>query len=335
MHPAVAAFLAGESFKPTPSPSPAPTPTAPPSAPASGAPATAVPVPVATTPAALAAPTAQPTPAPTAAPTPEPSVLPSARPPSSLVLSPMNGAPGTEIRATVSGFRPASAIAIALEGQTVASGSTQGDGSFSASFVAPVMPNGDHPVVASGGGFTAVNTWTTQASVALPANTQHAGQWLVGDQLTFTGSGFLGGTTFTVTWDGSTKTYGVTDAQGTLSGSFVIGASAYGPHDAVFATAAVAVTQQVPISPSVQLSPISGPVGSTVTISATGLDWRTAFRVVFGAGGPTVATVATDVNGSWSTTFIVPAHSFYSEQVLVYVDGTSTLRSLAGFSVTP
>jgi hypothetical protein len=130
-------------------------------------------------------------------------------------------------------------------------------------------------------------------------------------------------------------TGGVSDGRGSFSGSFVIAPSAYGLHNAVFTTGSVSVTRTISISPTLQFSPTSGRVGSTVTIAATGHDAGTGFRVVFGDAGPTVVTVTSGANGSFATTFTVPTHTTRSELVLVYVDSSSILRSLATFNVIP
>ena len=152
-----------------------------------------------------------------------------------------------------------------------------------------------------------------------------------GTSVAVTGSGFVGNETgVTVTWDGTPVAAGITASpQGTWNTTFIVPASSSGSHS-VSAYGSKTLSPTVPVltfmvTGNISLSQSSGAPGTSVTVIASG----------FGAGetGVTVtydgAIVATGITaggqGTWSTTFSVPASASGSHTITAY--GSTTQAS--------
>ncbi len=160
----------------------------------------------------------------------------------------------------------------------------------------------------------------------------------VGDQLAVTGTGFTANYAITVRWDGtivasaSTNTYG---AFGPVY--FSVPTSTAGTHSVSASDGIYAVYTTASIAQSVKVTPNSGSVGDTVTISGSAFGAYRSVTITFDT--TTLSTVpTTDANGSFSTTFTVPALSSHSVSVTAndgIVSATTTFSLVAGIRVTP
>lgn len=145
--------------------------------------------------------------------------------------------------------------------------------------------------------------------VITPAISSSAGTGRVGDSVIVTGSGFGTSESVTVTWDGIALANRSADAQGSWSATLTVppavrGVHTIGAHGGFTVTS---VNQAFTITPTLTISPMSGPSDTVLTAGGTGFGaGETAIEVLWGgttAKGGIVASAA----GSWSTTFVVPS----------------------------
>ncbi len=154
----------------------------------------------------------------------------------------------------------------------------------------------------------------------------------VGDTVLVDGSGFLPSATVTIYYDGdnvgtkTTNSYGIFD-----NFSLTVPASTEGLHD-IDARDTSGFTPEVTfdVSPKITVSPISGAVGDTVTVSGTGFDATSTVTITFDT--TTVTTAATNSSGTLAAAaFTVPSTSRGTHTVKVQDSGAN--YATATFSV--
>ena len=160
----------------------------------------------------------------------------------------------------------------------------------------------------------------------------------VGLLLTATGTSFASGQLISLTFGATTiaSCTPTTDGSGKFVCTFAVPA-AYHATYSVTATDALSNTASAPftVTPSVAISPSSGPSGTLVTVSGTGFGQSTTVSVEFNNNLVANACDTTDSTGTFSSgtcTFTVPTepHGGYSVKVLD-LDGNS---AIASFTVT-
>ncbi len=135
-------------------------------------------------------------------------------------VTPTEGAQGTSVIVTGSGFTPSKSVAIDFNDHpNVTAGRVSTDGSFTASFTIPNTPLGEHPITATelGTGVQAVTTFTV---IQTPPNITYVTprEVVVGMVVTVQGEGFAATESIEVDF-GTTSaiTTGVVDANGNFS----------------------------------------------------------------------------------------------------------------------
>jgi len=244
-----------------------------------------------------------------------------------ITISPTSGPWGTSVSVTGSGFGATEAgITVTYDGATVASGITaSAGGTWSTTFTVPASSSGSHTVDAYGSTTAASSvpdTTFTLPNVVITLGTTTA---VSGTSVTVTGSGFGASETgIRVTYDGTAVATSITATiQGTWNSTFTVPTSSPGSHtvDAYGSTTAASsvpnVTFTVP-TVAISLSTTSAAPGTSVIVTGTGFAAsETGITVTY--DGATVATgITATVQGTWSTTFKVPASAAGSHSIDAY-----------------
>jgi hypothetical protein len=256
-----------------------------------------------------------------------------------LSLSASSGPPDTIITVYGSGFANSTSGSVWFDingdsawttGEPRALFTTDGSGNLPTGVVTLIIPSvarSTYVVRATDGTNTAITTFAITPKIVLADN-----EGYVGDTVLIDGSGFLGSATVTIYYDGSnvgtktTNSYGIFD-----NFSLTVPASTEGLHE-IKARDTSGSTPEVSydVSPKITVSPTSGAVGDTVTVSGTGFDGTSTVTITFDT--TTVTTAATNSSGTLAAAaFTVPSTSRGSHTVKVKDEGNN--YATATFSV--
>ena len=209
-------------------------------------------------------------------------------------------------------------------------------GVTSIAFIVPEAARGKHKVTLkiAGDFFTTEFTVTPSISISID-------QGAVGSSLTVAGRGFNANeSNIQIVYDGNAVQTGIeASSKGSWQSTFKIPASSSGQHtiDATGTTPASEVEDEAfTVIPKIDVNPSSGWVGTVVGVYGNGFArGETNIKVTYD-GGTVKTEIAADTNGSWQTSFSVPASSKGSHEVRAY--GAITTESdyiAANFSVSP
>lgn len=159
----------------------------------------------------------------------------------------------------------------------------------------------------------------------------------VGTAVAVTGSGFSG-INFRVTYDGVEMARGLVQG-GTITAAFTIPPSVKGNHTITVtddASPPNTDSKTFRVTPSISLTPSSGPVGTTVTVTGRGFTATEPNIKITYDGIEQKTGITADSSGSWTTTFTVPISAKGAHQVVGFSAITLETEVPAGtFTVTP
>jgi len=202
----------------------------------------------------------------------------------------------------------AGSYSIKWDGVEVKQGTLPGGGSVT--FTVPDAYGGNHTVTVE----NPVGTPVFSASFyVLPSIGVSPNSGVAGDSVTVAGKGFANAEgSIKVTYDGTDMQTGITASdKGSWSATFSVPSSAKGSHT-VDASGSTTEASDVPdvtltVSPKISLSPASGGVGTSVTVSGTGFGKdEGSIRVTYD-GTDAKTGVSADSKGSWNITLLVPS----------------------------
>ncbi len=248
-----------------------------------------------------------------------------------------SGIVGSSSAANGSGFAASSTITVTWSpgSITICTTTSNATGSFLCNFQVPSDVAGTHTVTGTDGTNSAAASYTVQPNLSL---SQSSGA--VGTLLTVTGSGFAGSSTITVDFGSSTETCSQgnplsSSSRGAFNCTFTVPAAVIGAHtitatDASSNSASVTFT----IISTISLSPDSGRVGTSVTVTGNGFAGNSAMTGTWApSGSPTFCTSTTSsATGSFSCMFTVPA-AVEGNHTVTLIDA-STNTATANFNVT-
>ncbi|UCH51178.1 MAG: IPT/TIG domain-containing protein [Chloroflexota bacterium] len=220
-------------------------------------------------------------------------------------MTPSAGVVGTTV--TISAL-DSGTYSIRWDGVEVKQGTLPGGGSVT--FTVPDACGGDHTV-------TVENPLGTQVlSVpfsVLPSIGVDPDSGVSGDSITVAGKGFAANEgSIKVSYDDTDMKTGITaNDKGVWSATFSIPSSAKGSHT-VDASGSTTKAGDVPdatltISPKITLSPVSGGVGTSITVSGNGFgEDEGGIRVTYD-GNDAKTGITADSKGAWSVSFAVPS----------------------------
>jgi hypothetical protein len=250
----------------------------------------------------------------------------------SISISPNFGTTGTEVRVTGRGFRDNRTIGIFFDGNRIdarpSSVRTDSDGSFNAEFDVPFCANRTPEVLASDGTYTASAVFTIVANIML---SPISGE--VEDEVSISGRGFRSNRVIEITFDGNelaTRPSVVrSDDTGCFDATFLIPPSTTGTHEVSASDGDESDEANLTTQSTLMLSPSSGPINATVSVTGTGFGPSRTVTIRF--NGEHVRTGATDAQGKFTDQFMVPSVSSGNYDVNAS-DGSTT--AVAVFTVT-
>ena len=233
-------------------------------------------------------------------------------------------------------------IKVTLADTTVASDITAGsDGSWSASFIVPALPSGEYPVLASGSVTSRPDILEDTFNIGLHL-TLGATSGIPGTAVSIGGRGFgKGEKDITITYDGVTVSSGiVADRLGTFSATFVVPPSGAGQHliKVSSATADKDLASEIgfKVVPGMAVELTSGPPGTSVDVSGSGFTALSNQITISYDNAPVLTGVATDAEGEFRVSFVIPPSPAGLHQIKVAEPLTTNATSpQRGFRVIP
>ena len=234
-----------------------------------------------------------------------------------ITLSPTSGPVGSSVMVAGSNFPVSTSITVKFGTATVttipSTVTSSTSGTFSASFTIPSgAAAGSHTVTATGGTSTATATFTVGGTVTISPTSG-----AVGTTVTVSGSSFGASKTITIKFDSTTVTTNPATITTTASGlfssaTFVVpsGVTA-GSHTVSASDGTITGSAIFTVSPSatITLSPTSGGVSTSVTISGSGFTASSSVTVKFDTTtiATTPASITATASGTFSATITVPS----------------------------
>jgi hypothetical protein len=219
-------------------------------------------------------------------------------------MAPSEGVVGATV--TISGLASGS-YSIKWDGVGVKQGTLPGGGSVT--FTVPDTSGGDHTVAVDNPAGTQVLSSTF---FVLPSISISSDSGIVGDDVTVGGKGFAASeNNIGVTFDGTDMKTGIAAGNtGSWETTFSLPAAAKGSHT-IDASGQTTNASDVPdvtvtVNPEINMTPASGNVGTSVTISGTGFG-KSEDSVQVTYDNANVKTgLSADTKGSWSVVFAIP-----------------------------
>ena len=230
-----------------------------------------------------------------------------------IFISTSSGSVADQINVSGNGFAAGQAIRINFDDQTVASATSDAQGTFSNTTITiPSTVIGNHNIFAKD---TSGSSPSVTFSVS-PKVTLSATQGTVGATVGISGTGFAPFQTISFFIDNvPVANTATTDGSGKFTGhGFIVPTIAGGDHtikvqDSLYDSA----TSGFSVKPSITIQPDHGPVGTTVTITGNGFTPIENNPIVLTYDGVVVTTnpepVSADPDGNFAATFRIPSGS--------------------------
>lgn len=212
-----------------------------------------------------------------------------------LSIDPSRGAPNTVIKVEGTGFPSGRTVCIKYSDQDLARVLAGEDGSFLAKVTAPADGSGTHIIT--------TEPPSTEEHFATPRLEAEPLIGTVGVQVKVTGSGFGPGESITLKFDGRATAKSVTDATGKMEAEFHVMPASAGEHQ--ITTEPLTTTLPFTVIPNIALKPMSGQVGTPVTVIGRGFEALATISVSY--DGYEICPAVTDRQGNFECTFDVPA----------------------------
>ena len=180
----------------------------------------------------------------------------------------------------------------------------------------PASAGAAHIVYATDGVNTGTGQFTTTARISVDPNSGPTGS-----QVGITGTGFKANAAISIRLDSGQVKSSVADASGSFSDRFVVPDVNAGNYTVTASDGTNSATTSFTVTASMQISPASGSVGTTVTVKGTGF----AGTVTVKYDDKVVSTTTADVSGAFTTAFDAPV-SVHGDHVITVNDATITLQ---------
>ncbi len=224
----------------------------------------------------------------------------------SITLYPNSGPAGSLVNFSIATTATNGTTAWILFGGTQITTATVSGGSASGSFTVPTtVTRGAYTVSTLGLESVASATFTVTPSITLASATGY-----VGDSVAVTGSGFAPSTTVNFYLSGSTTAFAHLNSSstGTVSGTITIPPAKQGVLSITANDSGTPGTAPVnfTINPKITLSTDNPGVGDSITVTGSGF-YEGIIQISVDSGTAANAGVSVGSNGSFSTTFTIPA----------------------------
>ena len=253
---------------------------------------------------------------------------------SGLSVNPNTGTAGTTVTLQGAGFAPSTSLSLTLDGASVQTVNTDGQGTFLATYQIGRIRGGIHTFGISGASLGGtVPTFTMTPSITIDRSSAAPGA-----SVNVLGSGFSSGEGgISVTFDGTPVVSGISaDGEGRWSGSFTVPVTSAGSH-VVRASGSLTLGTSVPqatisVSSGIRLDRTSGPPGTSVVINGFGFNASASGVTVVVGTSPGVGVIVNE-QGLWTATVSIPTAP--SGPLIVRVIGPGVQPVEATFGVTP
>ncbi len=258
-----------------------------------------------------------------------------------ITLSPTSGPAGESVTVTGSGYAANSKLVATFNGSPVSfNGTTDSSGNIKsgAVFTVPAgLAAGNYTVTITDSSFNSASaTFTVVASNITVSPT--SGQF--GSQVTLTGTNYISNANVNVTFDGnlvSTNPSTITaNSSGGFSATFNVPLDTTGIKSVAATDSVNTAYTNFTVTPSITLSPTSGSVGSTVTVSGYGFAGSEYVAITY--NGATIVTnptsVLTNSSGYFNASFSIPTGQTAGSKIVTVTDASANTASTT-FTVTP
>ncbi|MFC1933794.1 hypothetical protein ACFLWC_01805 [Chloroflexota bacterium] len=250
-----------------------------------------------------------------------------------MAITPTSGAAGDTITLSGNGFAASESVTINFDGVPVIGDTTSSTGSFTTSIEALPRAAGSYEVEAIDGDSNSYKALFTIAAFALNVSplTGH-----VGTQVTVSGNGFQSSQPITITFDNenvtTTPPNPTTDELGKFTTSFKVPVRTTGTYKVKVSDGTNKAEADFSTSTSASISPVTGNVGTEVTVS--GLGFIAGRKTTITYDDTQVATLTVNTDGSFSATFEAPVSKGGAHTIIV-TDGTNTKQFTFTMESTP
>jgi hypothetical protein len=246
-----------------------------------------------------------------------------------ITITPTSGVYADTITVTGTGFGAGKGITVVIDNAySLATGTVDAQGNFSATFKVPNLPRGEHLIkVSDGGDKTPEGKFTINQALTIGATTGK-----LGDKVSLLGTGFAANRPVTVTLGGTAVTTDpgaiTSDQYGSFSGFMNIPALPAGTYTVNVTDGANSATGSFTTTLAASLSPTTtnetpGWVGLDITVKGDGFKASSPIAVTVDNGTANIATGTTSAQGSFQFTFKAPAIAKGAHTIKVS-DGTTS-----------
>jgi hypothetical protein len=259
-----------------------------------------------------------------------------------LTIDPDSGPPGTTITLRGSGYSSTDTYSVRRSKEpdepghtsdadtaTVTSGSFNGEGEFSRTYLMPSLPRGEYFFFLKVGGVIV----DTDSFTVMPKVTIGSSIGKVGDTISIGGKGFRESTTISIYFNNNVIKQPNTDSNGTFSTSFTVPEAAQG-EQAIKCKDSMGYADEdtFTINPKLTVDQSNTSVGSQVTVSGTGFTGSSAISLAID-GNDVNAVASANIKGTFSDIKVtIPvlqggSHTLKATDVEGYYDSVSISTS--------
>src|SRR2546428_491473 len=260
-------------------------------------------------------------------------------------LSPTSGPAGTILTVTGKNFASNSAVTILYDNNTITTEpttiTTDSTGSFTGSITVPTSSGaGTHTVKATDASNHPASAQFTVATIPVATISLNPSSGPVGTTVNISGSNFAANSGITISYDNAgittTPTTITSTSTGSFTGSITVPSSIAGLHtvNATDASSNSASAQLTVTTPSISLSPSSGPTGTTVNISGSNFVANSAVTISYDGSGITTTPTTVTANSAGSFTCSITVPSSIAGLLTVNATDASFNSASASFTVT-
>jgi len=253
---------------------------------------------------------------------------------------PMKGPVGTEVTINGYGFDASQSIRVSFEGTVIKTDKSDSKGSWDVSYTIPAAPGGASTFeVEAEEGKDVWVCWVSKYFTVTPKITVTPSSGMVGRAIEVKGTGFKSKEKgIEVTFDGEVVkpiTYPDVDEHGSWSavipvpplqgGSYPIGASGE-----LTRARDVEGIEGFTVSPGVWVEPpgLAYDVGDTITVAGGGFEpGETGIKVYF-EGQVVASDITAEIDGSWESSFVLPASTYGENTVWALGDVTARVETI-------
>jgi len=224
-----------------------------------------------------------------------------------IVVSPLSGTVGGQITVGGTGFAASSVLTIYIDDEIEHTTQTNSVGTFAnTTLTIPESRQGSHTVKARDASANqATASFTVSPVIAIDPTSGTSG-----NEVTIGGTGFRPNTVITVSFNAvaiaTTPSPVTSNSKGSFSASFPIPAASGGTHQISASDGTNSDSESLSILSSFSLNPVSGFVGSKITVSGTG--FLPSKQIVITFHNKQIVTAVSDSYGRFNASFNVPAH---------------------------